>query len=271
MEKRSTCPPASAILITAARPASPPPTTIILGVDAINLLNHKGHEGPRRSACHRRNHFCNAEDQSIKMVAQRPIGLSISLILCVPSCPLWLILNAVLFYALFSRRRIFPMIPPLRTEECCHRYPSDKDQSERQHGTSPAHPLAGGFTDCNAPLGTEKIYAVREMPRRGDDPDQIKHPIPPVLKLDLHFVKRGIGMREQVCSGKTHGVGVPEDVNKGDAAGPALRGIHEISRPGIIADVGFAAEPDVEPVQSVIQKRNIDADRFKDRNERQPG
>src|SRR5260370_10508851 len=34
MEKRSTLPPASAILMTAARPARPPPTTMILGVAA---------------------------------------------------------------------------------------------------------------------------------------------------------------------------------------------------------------------------------------------
>ena len=37
MEKRSTLPPASAILMTAARPARPPPTTMILGVAAIVL------------------------------------------------------------------------------------------------------------------------------------------------------------------------------------------------------------------------------------------
>src|SRR5215471_12026336 len=36
MEKRSTLPPASAILMTAASPASPPPTTMILGFVAIN-------------------------------------------------------------------------------------------------------------------------------------------------------------------------------------------------------------------------------------------
>jgi hypothetical protein len=34
MEKRSTVPPASAILMTAASPARPPPTTMILGVAA---------------------------------------------------------------------------------------------------------------------------------------------------------------------------------------------------------------------------------------------
>src|SRR5277367_5977042 len=36
MENRSTCPPISAILITAARPARPPPITVILG--AVILL-----------------------------------------------------------------------------------------------------------------------------------------------------------------------------------------------------------------------------------------
>src|SRR5262249_60484745 len=38
MENRSTLPPASAILITAANPASPPPTTMILGLDATRYL-----------------------------------------------------------------------------------------------------------------------------------------------------------------------------------------------------------------------------------------
>src|SRR5579859_6955558 len=175
-----------------------------------------------------------------------------------------------LLHTLFRRRRILPMVLPLRPEECSHRYPADQDQSDRQYRASPTHPLARGFTDCNAPLGTEQIYAVREVPRRGNDPDQIKHPSPPVLKLGLHLVKRGIRMCEQVCSGEAHGVGVPDDVNKGDAAGPALGRIHEISRPGIIADVGFAAKPDIEPVKRMVQKRNIDADNFKNQNEGQP-
>src|SRR6266566_4071838 len=37
IENRSTSPPISAILMTAARPAKPPPTTIILGVAAIYI------------------------------------------------------------------------------------------------------------------------------------------------------------------------------------------------------------------------------------------
>ncbi len=35
MENRSTCPPISAILMTAERPARPPPITMIFGLDAI--------------------------------------------------------------------------------------------------------------------------------------------------------------------------------------------------------------------------------------------
>src|SRR3954463_14389738 len=37
MENRSTCPPASAILMTAESPASPPPTTMTFGAAAIRL------------------------------------------------------------------------------------------------------------------------------------------------------------------------------------------------------------------------------------------
>src|SRR3978361_174501 len=40
MEKRSTLPPASAILMTAASPARPPPTTMILGVAAAMCLSY---------------------------------------------------------------------------------------------------------------------------------------------------------------------------------------------------------------------------------------
>src|SRR5215469_5767092 len=42
MEKRSTLPPASAILMTAERPASPPPTTMILGVAAAMCYSLSG-------------------------------------------------------------------------------------------------------------------------------------------------------------------------------------------------------------------------------------
>src|SRR5271154_113341 len=39
MENKSTCPPISAILMTAERPARPPPTTMIFGFDAIDRIS----------------------------------------------------------------------------------------------------------------------------------------------------------------------------------------------------------------------------------------
>src|SRR5262244_920596 len=47
MENKSTCPPISAILMTAARPASPPPTTMIFGLVAIFSTVVMSDEQPR--------------------------------------------------------------------------------------------------------------------------------------------------------------------------------------------------------------------------------
>src|SRR5262249_55235991 len=83
--------------------------------------------------------------------------------------------------------------------------------------------------------------------------------------------ERCTGVRQKVRAAKTHGVGVPENVSKGDATGPALRGIHEIARPRIIAYIRLAAKPDVKPVESVVQNRNIYAGDLQDRHKRQAG
>src|SRR5215813_7191787 len=110
IEKRSTLPPASAILMTAASPASPPPTTMILGADAISLflpwaLRRRGFDP-------------------------------------------WLL----------------PFIPPLGTEEGCHRRHANGDQSERNHNANSAKPLAGSLTHGDAPFCAEQIQTIREMP-----------------------------------------------------------------------------------------------------------
>src|SRR5215469_7854465 len=46
IENRSTCPPISAILMTAASPASPPPTTMIFGAAAISVHPPSGNNCP---------------------------------------------------------------------------------------------------------------------------------------------------------------------------------------------------------------------------------
>src|ERR1700734_1410827 len=64
MEKRSTLPPASAILMTAARPARPPPTTMILGVAAIScsLLLRSVDEPEHKSAA---DHYHCADSKHV--------------------------------------------------------------------------------------------------------------------------------------------------------------------------------------------------------------
>src|SRR5690349_3724372 len=54
IEKRSTCPPISAILMTAESPASPPPTTIIFGLAILKFFHHGDTESLRnqkKSTC----------------------------------------------------------------------------------------------------------------------------------------------------------------------------------------------------------------------------
>src|SRR6185312_3951344 len=159
-------------------------------------------------------------------------------------------------YVLLSRQ-FFWRVSPLRAEKRGHGYPTDDYQSKRKHRTCPPKPFARSFTHSDAPLRAKKVYPISKVPRGSNDSDQIKHSGPPVLKLSLHLAKGCIGMREQVCTGEAHSVGMPDDVGEGDSAGPALRGIHKVSRPGIVANVGLAAEPDIEAVERVIQKRNI--------------
>src|SRR5215470_3743062 len=51
IENRSTWPPVSAILMTAARPASPPPTTMIFGAAAMSVHRLSGAGAPMNRLC----------------------------------------------------------------------------------------------------------------------------------------------------------------------------------------------------------------------------
>src|SRR5215470_9162389 len=59
MEKRSTWPPISAILMTAESPASPPPATMILGLDVIRSFVHHRDIGTQRE--NRTHSVCRGE------------------------------------------------------------------------------------------------------------------------------------------------------------------------------------------------------------------
>ena len=59
------------------------------------------------------------------------------------------------------------------------------------------------------------------------------------------------------------------DIDEGDDAGPALRGIEPVAGPGIIGDIGFALIPDEDAVEAVVEDRNPDEKQFQQENERQ--
>src|SRR6267142_251937 len=162
MEKRSTCPPASAILITAARPASPPPTTTILGFVAAMFSLSSFSRRPQRARIF-------PDTLLIDRCADAGLGL--------------------------RRIQIGGRVLPLRHAERAQREHAHHDQQYRQRGADASHLFAGPLADRDAPLGAEQIDAVGEMPGGGDDADDIEDARPGALQFSLYFVKCRLRMR----------------------------------------------------------------------------
>src|SRR5579872_179706 len=70
-------------------------------------------------------------------------------------------------------------------------------------------------------------------------------------------------------SGKAQMPGVPDHVEKRDGAGPALRSVHPVSGPGILAKIAVTPIPDVETVERMIENGQPDAEEFKTHHERE--
>src|SRR5229473_2351657 len=96
------------------------------------------------------------------------------------------------------------------------------------------------------------------MPGSGDDAEGVEGDHPRIVELCLHLRKCQVGMRRQMHTGEAQGISMLHDVDEGDNAGPALRGIKPVAGPGIIGDVGLALVPDEDSVKSVIEDWNPD-------------
>ena len=88
-----------------------------------------------------------------------------------------------------------------------------------------------------------------------------------MLELQLHFAESRVGMDQDVYAAEAQMPGVPHDVAERDGAGPALQGEHPVAGPGIVGDVAFAAEPDVEAVERVVKNRQPDPEQLEVENE----
>ena len=88
----------------------------------------------------------------------------------------------------------------------------------------------------------------------------------------LHLPEGGVvAAAHQVHAAEAHVIEVVQDVEEGDHAGPALRGVQPVAGPGILADVRLAAIPDVEAVERVIEQGQEDEAPLQHANERQAG
>src|SRR5580700_2054305 len=73
-------------------------------------------------------------------------------------------------------------------------------------------------------------------------------------------------MRRQMYAGEAQTKGVLHDVEESDDAGPALRGVEPVAGPRIFRDIGFAAIPDVDAVETVVENRDPDEEQLQQKN-----
>src|SRR5438046_9776357 len=92
-----------------------------------------------------------------------------------------------------------------------------------------------------------------------------------MLKLILHFAKSCAGISQNMHTAEAQMPGVPDHVEEGDGAGPALRSEHEIAGPGIIRNVAFSAIPNVEAIQRVIENEQPDSEQLQIKDKRKAG
>ena len=69
----------------------------------------------------------------------------------------------------------------------------------------------------------------------------------------LDFGEGGVGVLGENDAGEALAIDVLGDVGEGDEAGVALGGVHPVAGPGVVDEVGLAAEPDPDAVEGVIE------------------
>ena len=145
---------------------------------------------------------------------------------------------------------------PIKTE-------TDEDQqSDEAERKSDNHAeLAGGALGFNgggeSPL-TEKIPdADAQMEGGGEDTDGGEEE-----KIGVGEKLLDLGVGGFPVSEPALGVEMPCDVNEGDEAGVALRGVEPVPHPGVRGDVGLAAYPYIDAVAGVVKHGKEDEGPF---------
>src|SRR5579884_89394 len=279
MEKRSTWPPASAILIVAESPASPPPTTMIFGFAISSFLCHSEplvlavgnpYQLPQptrsRTATRRgtENLICRRPSkQSVGIPHRQPGRFGMT-----TECKS----THLLAFHLSGRRRVGAHMSPCRIgrcNECPHSHHSHDHKQQPDREADSAHFASRALALCDSPFGTEEPDSIREVPRRADDRNDIKRQHPGIHQFLLNFAESGAGILKQSGSAESQVIHVLDDVGEGNDSRPALGRVHPIPLPRVSDYVRLAAIPDVDSIQSVIKNRNVDEAPFQKWNERQ--
>src|SRR5205823_7087353 len=80
--------------------------------------------------------------------------------------------------------------------------------------------LVTGVKTCALPI------SVCEVPRGAKNPEGVKRNRPGMLKFSLHFAEGRAGICQDMHAAEAQMPGVPDHVEEGDGAGPALRSEH---------------------------------------------
>ena len=151
--------------------------------------------------------------------------------------------------------------------------PDAGESHDREHdaerGADIAEALARGFAGSDAPLGGEEPDAVREVPADGDHGDDVDGEHPGIRQLMLHLGEGRVGIFGQADAHEALAKDVLDDVSEGDEAGVALGHVHPVAGPGVVDDVGLAAQPDVDAVDAVIEDGQEDEDPLEHADQRQ--
>ncbi len=137
----------------------------------------------------------------------------------------------------------------------------DQDANETEGESDDHAEMAGGALGFDgggeSPLAEEIPDADAEMEGGGEDADGGEDEKIRIGEEVLDFIVSGFAVSEP-----TLGVEMPSDVDEGDKAGVALRGVKLIPYPGVGGDVGLAANPDVDAVTCMVEHGQEDESPF---------
>lgn len=155
-----------------------------------------------------------------------------------------------------------------RRQERVHRYRSHCHETNRDHkaDVSPSTPRDRALRD--APLGREEPQSVGKVPRGAENSNRVKSNCPGMTEhFILDFAECRTRMRQNVYAVEAQMPCMPNDVEKGDCAGPSLGGVQPVAGPWIFGHIAFATRPDIKAIKRVVENGQPDSKQLQPEDE----